>query len=267
MASVVILMAKDSFFLNFGGPGGRWITDDPEQTARLIDHCTSYYGGSRFSLQSSCIVNGIHVTLYAFAVHRAVYLELPENTDDDNVALFYKAKQIAVHLCDNEYKLMENNCVTAAASLLHMLDPSLTPHQLISPWTLDKLFKNYIIQSYAKKPETLKIFFSKYQQKVKSEFTLFSTPPHWTLHEIQSLHELIQKSHDKNFEERTKKVLFELGWVIGINANNQFIVGTAAPSDFREGLNKFYLQCQERSQEQEAHKQTEPSFKKINKMH
>ena len=251
------IMPNESFFLNYGGPGGYWLSNTEGLTNKLISKCTSYYGGSMWTQQASCMVKGLQATLYSFGIHRALRLDLPPDSPQAVRDSFYDTKKFALTLCDNEYQLIHNNCATTVSIVLNRLDRNLTPNHIISPWRLDDEFKDYIKCLINEKDPTLKNFMHKYRQIVSAEF-LFLKKPHWMLHEIQSLAELIEKSHDKKFEERSRSTLYELGWVIGMNHDNKFVLGTKAPKDFREGLRKYYTECQLINQSSEDSKPSSP---------
>lgn len=236
-------MPNKSFFLNYGGPGGRWLSSTEELTNKLIDECTSYYGGAMWTRQSSCTVQGLQATVYSFGIHRALRLELPQDAPQSVQDLYYSTLKLALSLCDKDYKLLDNNCATTVAVLLNSLDKTLAPDHIISPWTLDSEIKSYIKRSVKEKESTLKDFMVKYRQLVASEFFTLDKP-HWMYNEIRSLMDLIEKSHDKKFEERTRSTLYELGWIIGMNHDNKFVLGKNAPSEFREGLRKYYKECE-----------------------
>ncbi len=244
-------MPDNSFFVNFGGPGGYWLSNTDDLTNTLINACTSYYGGPMWTQQASCMVNGLQATIYSFGIHRALRLELPPDAPQAVQDSFYDTKKLALTLCDKEYKLIHNNCATTVAAVLNSLDKNLTPNHIISPWALDDEFKDYIKRSIKEKDATLQNFMQRYQQIVNEEF-LFFEKPHWMYHEIQSLTDLIEKSHDKKFEERSRATLYELGWIIGMNHDNKFVLGKNAPSDFREGLRKYYAECKLANQVEES---------------
>lgn len=227
--------------LNYGGPGDYYYSRLPSKIDSIIHRCIVHYGGPGWVTSSTCEIGELKVTLYAFAIHRALIIEQPDEASDKTKALFEAAYNMTKTECAKPYSLLEHNCVRATATVLHELDKTL-PSTLSSPWALDDCFKKYIqlLNTNQKKPLPLQQFMKTYHQHIASSFTFFENP-YWLHHELTSIEALVEKLHDKQ-EERTLAVLTKMKWIVNKNIYGQFIAGERAPEDFKKGLDHYYKQ-------------------------
>ncbi|CEK10731.1 hypothetical protein [Legionella hackeliae] len=117
------------FFLNYGGPGGRWWTQNSSDIAILNKACIDNYGSP--TRQLTYKIKGITVTVCTYGIHRALLLHLPDGASHETDALFRQAAKIGTELCGNEYKLLSNNCVSAVAQVLNCLDKNIAANVVL----------------------------------------------------------------------------------------------------------------------------------------
>ncbi len=131
------------FFLNYGGPGGKWASDNLEETSRLDSICRDKYVIPIRKVQFN--IKGIDVTICTYGVHRALRLDVPDGASQETIDAFNKAKYARVQILRTKYSLLANNCVTAVAKVLNTLDSRMTPEGVVWPCNLDENVKNTAI--------------------------------------------------------------------------------------------------------------------------
>ncbi|KTD75306.1 hypothetical protein [Legionella waltersii] len=227
------------FFLNYGGPGGHWTSEDSRLTSQLDRSCRQTYGMPNRKVQY--VVKGITVTVYTYGIHRALSLDLPKRASSESIDAFKKAKKVGEQICTTEYTFLGNNCVTAVANVLNTLDSRITPRDMVLPWNLDKNIKKY--GKYYPEKTVAGDFIAKYTEIANREFFSFVRKRHWTEKTINSNQDIIDHAYGKTSGtgERTKSTLIELGWVKE-DTNHVLRPTNKAPHEFKVGLEEFNLQ-------------------------
>lgn len=222
-------------FVNYGGPGGIWLTKNPLEESSLRKQCEKcYFGGESLYHQETYVISGINTTVHSFGIHKALTLELPDKPPPSIRATqaFADALAIAEKFVETDYKIASNNCVTAVATILNKLDSNTTPSNVTIPWSLDKHLSRYC-GSYCQETTEGK-FIQKYQMNIQAEKI---DTPYWSKREIRSVMDIIIEAYRNNKKEKTKSSLIELGWVV--DEKGMLIPTENAPADFKEGLNKY----------------------------
>ena len=99
-------------------------------------------------------VGAITVTVHQYGItHRAVEINLNDNNNKEDQIRFEKALLIAQEITRQKYAALSNNCVTAVSMVLHTLDPSITPDDLILPSALDEKVADYANKFWLRKPK------------------------------------------------------------------------------------------------------------------
>lgn len=129
------------FFLNYGGPGGSYLSQDPEKIDALELVCQQEYSGAKRAIGGT--VKGISFTVHTYGVHRALTCEIPENASAPVQRLYETLLQSAREEAMTDYNLTGHNCVTSVAKVLNELDPYLTPADMVAPWNLDSNLNEY----------------------------------------------------------------------------------------------------------------------------
>lgn len=144
------------FLVNYGGPGISTLSHTPRDFDKILDACKKQYGGKPEA--TAFTVKGLNLTYYEIGVHRMIKVELPESVsnalkspkDDirqrarETQALYLKAKARAGDFNTKKYGLVSNNCVSAVANILNILDPSILGQKnKIVPVFLDEKIKTY----------------------------------------------------------------------------------------------------------------------------
>lgn len=138
-----------SFLVNYGGPRTPLSTSSLS-FPKIFEACEEFYQSQLKS--TSFTVKGLDVTYYQVGIHRMVKVDLPEqvleNLKSKNAAiknkametrkLFYTAQSSASDFNTKDYKLLENNCVSAVANVLNTIEPKLLggAHKIV-PLVLD----------------------------------------------------------------------------------------------------------------------------------
>lgn len=144
-----------SFLVNYGGPGPQ--TSSMESSFdSILQQCKQKYHGTPEAIGFT--VNGLDVTYYKIGVHRMIKVELPSSVQDDLNSpdehvrsearklqrLFIKAQSRAGDFGTTKYKLTENNCVSAVANVLNIIDPFILGGvKKIVPFLLDSKIESY----------------------------------------------------------------------------------------------------------------------------
>lgn len=224
------------FFLNYGGPGGQWASDDLNKTNQLDSICRNTYVIPIRKVQFN--VKGIDVTICTYGVHRALRLDVPEGASRETIDAFEKAKKAGLHIIRTKYVLLDNNCVTAVAKVLNNLDSRMTSEDVIWPWNLDENVKKY--GNYYPENTVANSFMIKYTEIADREFFSYMRTRHWTEKTITSNQDIIAHAYGKTggTGERTKSTLIELGWV---TEDEKHILRPTnkAPIEFKAGLKTF----------------------------
>ncbi len=229
-------MPKRSFMLNYGGPGGIWWTSTQDKIPKLDEVCKDCYGPP--TRTESFFAHGLEIKVLTYGIHRGLYVELPEDAGFEAEHLYEELSTKARDFCKKGYNLLGNNCVTSVATVLHALDPNITPQHIVFPWTLDAIIKKH--QYLQTKEADLRPFFEVYQKKLEQSTYLPFRNTRLKLQEIKSSKEIIMNAHsqDKTQRERTKSSLLELNWVIEDN-HGMLHPTKNAPPDFSRGLKNF----------------------------
>lgn len=247
------------FFLKYGGPE-TWLTQRQNQENHLIHACQEYYiGGKMLYHKKTYAINGIQATVHSFGIHKTVCVELPENPppSSESITLFEKALRLADTLSNKEYEILNHNCVSAVAQVLHLLDPNSTPPTVTMPWKLDKHLNRYC--GYYCQESTEGRFIQKYQAKVFDEH---SDDVYWSQKRLSSLRKLISVAYAPQRDERTKASLLELGWIT--ESKSGILEPTnKAPHDFQEGLRHYNQERQLISAVMKIHLKHDPSTREI----
>lgn len=230
--------SRQPFFFNYGGPG----EDDAEgadEIDGLIFLCEIVYGDN--AIKSSCQIKGINVTVYKFSVHRAILLELPEGTEDEEtLELFDRAQAVAKQFKTKKYQLLKNNCVTAVATVLNTLDEKTTEKNVVLPWALDNRLRNY----YGEYKGIISTFVDQYRKEASNEwFSLFRSR-YWSRNKIASIEGIINHAYGNTAGyrgERTKSSLLKLKWVTE-NSVGMLIPTDSAPEEFSRGLIQYNVE-------------------------
>lgn len=224
------------FFLNYGGPGGKWFSDKQQAMRDLDDACKKTYGWP--IRRASYVIHGLKITVHTYGLHRALSLEVPKGASPETTIMFEKAKIQAQFLCTKEYALLRNNCVSAVAAVLNELDNNTVPPDIVFPWSLDAWLKQYC-GHYATNKMT-NDFIGKYQEKINNESFSFFRKRHWLTTQISSAEDIILHAYGKTggTGERTKSTLLELGWV-SEDTTHLLIPTPKAPLDFQKGLTAY----------------------------
>ena len=223
-------------FLNYGGPGGSWISQDEKIIQQLDQECKNFYGSPIRKV--SYEIKGITVTVCTYGIHRSLHLEIPKNASEETKKLFDLAFNEGRIFCSKEYHLLSNNCVTAVAKILNILDNKITPANVVYPWSLDANIKKYCGNYDANIMASQ--FIAQYQSKVHQEFFSFIRKRHWTKERIKTTEDIILHSYGKTggTGERTKSTLLKLGWVTE-DKNHVLRPTNKAPLEFKAGLEKY----------------------------
>lgn len=247
------------FFLNYGGPGGSWLTENPETAAKLDQTCQKEYLGAKRAI--GAIINGIQVTVHTYGIHRCVSCEIPDgpNIPPGTDLSFQRKLEVsydvlqqryakllweAYRFSEQGYNLLNHNCVTGTAHVLHTLDPHLTPEGMVSPWSLDAELEKYCGDN--SQDPIMNRFFDKYQTKMRSGFFSFMHISSWSMgmgsDDKTTLDDIIKHSYGRGVEgsgERTKSTLIDLKWVKEDKDKGLLVPTARAPQDFREKLNDY----------------------------
>lgn len=144
------------FLVNYGGPGLSTFSSSSRIFDQILDACKKQYGGKPEA--TAFTIQGLNLTYYEIGVHRMIKVELPESVSEalkspeHNVrqtarktqALYLKAKARAGDFDTKKYGLVSNNCVSAVANVLNILDPSILGQKnKIVPIFLDEKIKSY----------------------------------------------------------------------------------------------------------------------------
>ena len=224
------------FFLNYGGPGGCWLTSRDEKYLNLLSECMdAYIGGRKHYKYVELYLMGLQCRVHSFGIHRALSVQLPSiDASDKQLSLFDTLHKMAKEICLLDYKILSHNCVTGVAKLLHAIDPNLVRDpDLKMPWSLDKEVSQYC--GFYCKETTAGVFIQKYQDKVKSKGV---ESPFWSRRNIYHLKDLVV-AFEVGGDELTKKSLIELGWIIETKRAT-FETGPNAPCDFKNAFDAYY---------------------------
>jgi hypothetical protein len=224
------------FFLNYGGPGGKWVSDTLDVTNYLDAVCRNSYG--RPVRYVKYTIKGVEVTVCTYGIHRALRLDVPDGASQETINAFMEARKIGRGFCSTAYVLLGNNCVTAVAKALNSLDNRITPWDMILPWNLDKNLKKY--GKYYPKNTIFGYFIDKYTEIADREFFSFMRARHWEEKTINSNRDIIAHAYGKTegTGERTKSILIELGWVKE-DKHHVLRPTEQAPAEFKIGLEEF----------------------------
>lgn len=225
-----------AFFLNYGGPGSRWMAEDREIIQQLDEACQkSYFWPIR---KVTYEIKGITATVCTYGLHRALLLEIPDNAPEQTVHMYEQAKKAGKIVRCKDYKQLRNNCVTAVAAALNCLDSNMVPPDVVLPWSLDAQLDLYC--GYYQENTTTNFFITKYQEKVRGEFFSFFRTRHWTKNKISTSEDIIAHAYGQTggTGERTKSTLLELGWVVEDN-NRILRPADDAPNDFKMALEAY----------------------------
>lgn len=229
-------MPKNCFFLNYGGPGGKWYASKEDSIRYLDEQCKENYGPP--TRKVDFIAHGLKIRVHTYGYHRALYVELPENASQKTQKLYQLLREESHAFCDKEYATATNNCVSAVTAILHRIDANLVPEYLVLPWTLDAVLdKSLHAQS---RSGVMKPFFDKYEQKASQKNYFSFVSQRSKLRAIKSVKEVINQAYhgEEQERERTKSSLIELNWVM---EDKQGILHPTkkAPRDFFIGLCKY----------------------------
>lgn len=245
---------NDFMFLNYGGPGGCWLTQDSLVAASLISECKKFYvGGQKYYGTTTYDINGIQATVHSFGIHRALTLELHTSPEPcpEAIELFAKLISACEEFTEKDYRILKNNCVTSVATIMNLLDKNTTPPDVTMPWSLDTHLQRYCGQYVQDSIEGC--FIQKYQELVKREKI---NAPLFAKQKIKSVLDIIVAAYSKDKKEKTKASLLELKW---IKEEKGMIVSTeSAPEVFREGLCKFNAELYQKNQTNSQPVVTEP---------
>ncbi|MCW8408814.1 TMEM222 family protein [Legionella sp. PATHC035] len=138
-----------SFLVNYGGPAPQLSTNS-HSFPETLKACEKFYHSQIKS--SAFTVNGLDITYYQVGIHRMIKVDLPEQVLEDMKSkdsatkkkaletrkLFDKAKSHASDFNTKDYKLLGNNCVSAVANVLNIIEPRILggAHKII-PQVLD----------------------------------------------------------------------------------------------------------------------------------
>lgn len=223
-----------SYYLNYGGPGGLWGSENPEDIEFLDNECRKHYGMPIRKVRY--MIQGINVTICTYGIHRALRLDIPDNASKETVNMFEDLKDLAEEIIEDDYELLNNNCVTSVARVLNYLVPNILPKKLIWPWSLDKNIKKNC-KNYLPNTDTSN-FINKYTEISDRHFFSFSKGYDWDDNQ-PSNRDIIKNAYGKR-KERTKSALIELGWVTE-DTNHILHPTDASPLEFKRDLAEFNL--------------------------
>jgi hypothetical protein len=137
---------NNQFFLSYGGPGGCWFTEDDVTRKNILMECKKQYAfwGKQRVYEWKSRIKNIDVIVYKIGVHRAISLKYPTGFEANHKALDryfwakFLAKQFDTKEAEKKYRLLSYNCVTAVATILNCLDPTIVEKNLSWPWNLDR---------------------------------------------------------------------------------------------------------------------------------
>jgi hypothetical protein len=224
------------FFLNYGGPGGKWSSFTDSDIRNLQQACQNFYGMPHREIHYQ--IHGVTVSVMTYGIHRALLLEIPRDASQAILNHFKLACIKAEHICQENYSVLNRNCVTAVAQTLHQLDSKITEENVVWPWTLDANLKKYY-EYYYPESSMQGQFIAKYNEIAGREYFSLGKERHWEKN-IDSPDDIIQQAYSKNTGtgERTKSSLIELGWVA--EDENKILRPTdKAPLEFRKNLEAF----------------------------
>lgn len=218
------------FFLNYGGPSGYWFSNNNAlATTALMGACRDYYGSPHS--QVSFVVKGIHVTVQTDGIHRSLRISAP---DTSTTELFDSLSNTASNFCNLDYGLLSNNCATSVATVLHQLDPTITPPDVILPWTLDRHIRSYCSKTY--NPQQMQEFQNNAEAETNSYITTF-LQDHYEQYEYRCLFK-VASGKRRGSGERTKSIFLEAGWVTEDKDKTLHPTGKA-PQDFKRELEAY----------------------------
>ncbi|WP_131777670.1 hypothetical protein [Legionella fairfieldensis] len=227
------------FFLNYGGPGGRFFSKDKELTQHLHNRCKKYY---KFPIRQSVYQEqGMTITVHTYGLHRALHVEIPDTCNDETWNVYQKAQKQAEYFSNKKYKLLGNNCVTSVATVLNTINPNITPHNIIYPWDLDQQLKMY--SHYNRRTAIANGFdgfIENYQKKFHQESFSFFRKRGWANKPIKTSRDIIHHAYGRSggTGERTKTVLLDEEWVVE-DKNGLLQPGPKAPVMFKIGLQSY----------------------------
>jgi len=126
-----------SFLVNYGGPSPQ-ISSMSSGFGKTIQACEKFYHSKVTSVSFSR--QGLNLTYYQVGIHRMLKVELPEQvinaskskiqSDEkldalETVQLYTNARKAAYRFNSKDYKLTQNNCVTAVGHTFNSIDPSI----------------------------------------------------------------------------------------------------------------------------------------------
>lgn len=229
----------NQFFLNYGGPGGYYFTEDPGQQMYLDNACRDFYGKPvrKFTIESQ----GLLVTIHTYGIHRAATVVMPDSASPETLALYEKIGHRMQIFCEHEpYKLMSNNCVTSVATLLSELSPDIPSKNEWIPWRFDHTLKEKAKAGVFSIGSTKEQFLKKYHEKMNSDTFSFLKKSYWKDNPDHSILDIAKRAHQKNvhYDEKTLSTLLDLGWVT-CNEHGRLTATTTAPMDFQKGLSEY----------------------------
>ncbi|HRD70041.1 MAG TPA: hypothetical protein PK657_07840 [Legionella sp.] len=225
------------FFLNYGGPGGYWLSDNNTGlTHKLQSSCKSYYGPP-YTCQTIS-AHGLSIIVYSYGIHRALKVSIEPNPTDETISLFEEARTQAQNFCDKNYAFLKNNCVTAVGMILNSIDPNFCTANMIIPASFDQQIKKYC-GSY-NSGTWVDLFVQQYQNKVHSEPFSFFRKVSWAEKRINSATDIFSHAYGHNglSGKRTKSILLKLNWIT-VEKDGELKPTSMAPEDFSKALLEF----------------------------
>ncbi|VEG91155.1 hypothetical protein [Legionella spiritensis] len=143
-----------SLLVNYGGPE-KTISSQEALFPKILQACEKQYHSAIQSVAFTA--KGLDLTYYQVGIHRMILVELPAQVEQNvksadeaikNQALatkklFRTVKIEASTFNTRDYKLLDNNCVTAVANVLNTVDSNiLQGKKKIVPTSLDSDVKN-----------------------------------------------------------------------------------------------------------------------------
>lgn len=227
----------------------------------LVENCKSYYSesellgslSSRLTSESKYHLEGLTVTVYKFGMHRAIRVELPPTPSQKQVELFDTLLAQAKKIESKPYEISQHNCVTAVASILNTIDPSITSPKLVSPLTLDKDLAKLeeFTTSHSPSPtqDPLLEFMIAYERNERSS-SFFGISSFFSSSEsldkkysLSSLHDIFHMNGQR-MTPTIRLVLLELNWV-RLGEDRSLEVTPEAPQEFKEAFEEYHRESLE----------------------
>lgn len=205
-------MRNKCFFVNYGGPGNAYFADNYDKFEHLDAACRNEYSMPKKSV--SWFMHGLKLEVFMYGVHRALYVELPNQASSETKERYALMSATARDFMETStYNIASRNCVTSVATTLHALDATITPSNLVLPWSLDSIIKK--CQYMQTNEASLRPFFDIYHKKT-------STVSHFAFPRVTSspmtiahTEDITQHAYSADASEktRTRSTLLELQWV------------------------------------------------------